>query len=723
MRLGRAFCGLATILVLLSSTASVASTSAGGTQRWESAFGQTGSADSYDVAVSPDGSTVFVTGTDEAGPRGPMRTLAYDAADGELLWSKAYGSSSLPASGSSITVSPDGSRVFAAGLVCSSCPGRLERWLVVAYDAASGEQVWERRRDLPQITRDIAVTPNGAMLLVNSSGYGGNVSALSTSTGEVTWSRDMVEHTDSDDAVAVSPDSSTAYLSATEFEADCSGSDGSFRTWALDVGDGSVRWSTTTLPDQDQLCGQAQSTALSSDGSRVVAAGRRFDGGPAGSVVVSYDAISGERLSTVELGDVDSLGEEGGVILDRTGSVAYLAGNADRTSGDLLVTTGVDLTTGERLWTTHYDSGRSADPEAVRLAPDQSTVYVAGEAVVWCWLDCPTASPTRGEALLLAYDPETGAQRWVMRRQDDGVSAMAAGADGTAVYLAGSFTSALSSARDADDSSPRLTGCGSRCGMSISATNARGGPARIEDRDPSVRFDGWVNRFEADAVGGSYRASRTAGDTFTFETPAGTALRWVARQGPAMGMARVYVDGRARRTVDLFSPTRSSRSLLFDGLEDRRHRVRVEVLGRKSAQSRGAWVAVDAFRVPGRRLVIDETSWLVRYGAWAGRHRSEASGGTLRRTARQGSAMSLTFRGRSVRWVTATGPALGKARVLIDGVGRTVDLYSARPRWRMSLAFTGLGRGEHRVTVKPLGRKNAASRGRTVISDAFVVRP
>jgi hypothetical protein len=84
--------------------------------------------------------------------------------------------------------------------------------------------------------------------------------------------------------------------------------------------------------------------------------------------------------------------------------------------------------------------------------------------------------------------------------------------------------------------------------------------------------------------------------------------------------------------------------------------------------------------------------------------------------------VSLVFRGRRIAWVTATGPAYGRARVVIDGVRHTVDLYRSSQTWRARISYSGLGAGTHRITVKPLGTKNASSKSTDVVVDAFVVR-
>ena len=52
-----------------------------------------------------------------------------------------------------------------------------------------------------------------------------------------------------------------------------------------------------------------------------------------------------------------------------------------------------------------------------------------------------------------------------------------------------------------------------------------------------------------------------------------------------------------------------------------------------------------------------------------------------------------------------------RARVIIDGKSRTVDLYSRNQDWKVAVTFKGLSKGKHRITVTPLGTKNRASTG------------
>lgn len=101
------------------------------------------------------------------------------------------------------------------------------------------------------------------------------------------------------------------------------------------------------------------------------------------------------------------------------------------------------------------------------------------------------------------------------------------------------------------------------------------------------------------ASGGSFAAAERAGSkaTIRFE---GTGIDWVTVTGPNRGRARIWVDGERLRIVDLFSARRTfGVEERIDGLADRAHTLRIEVMGSRSSRSHGRWVTVDRFVVTG----------------------------------------------------------------------------------------------------------------------------
>ncbi len=95
-------------------------------------------------AVSPDGTTVFVSGFVEAFRDRRLvnthfETIAYRAATGARLWASSYQPSGYrrPVA---ITVSPDGARVYVTADTIAPGYGGI-----VAYNARTGRQLWASR--------------------------------------------------------------------------------------------------------------------------------------------------------------------------------------------------------------------------------------------------------------------------------------------------------------------------------------------------------------------------------------------------------------------------------------------------------------------------------------------------------------------------------------------------------------------------------------------------
>src|SRR5215472_1510861 len=124
------------------------------------------------IAVSPDGSAVFVTGTSaRTGHRGHniaahYVTVGYDSATGRQLWTRLFrglGDSAAVA----IAVSPDGRIVFVTGSSVSAT-GR-DDYATIAYSASTGRQLWLRRYSWPlgyAVAMALVVSPDGTTVFV-----------------------------------------------------------------------------------------------------------------------------------------------------------------------------------------------------------------------------------------------------------------------------------------------------------------------------------------------------------------------------------------------------------------------------------------------------------------------------------------------------------------------------------------------------------------------------
>jgi outer membrane protein assembly factor BamB len=192
---------------------------ADGSAIWTSVFpGETNGSRFNEVAVSPDGSTVFGTGGEHRpdGLAGNFATVAFEAVHGEKLW-EARDALTQPNGffgnngASDMKVSRDGSLVIIAGLdpvssgqltVPSSSP-----ILTIAHDASTGEVVWRRSYGGPiegethfyfsLFQGMMGLSPDGRTVVVtaaiNSHNSTGTV-AYDVATGTQRWGVESVEH-------------------------------------------------------------------------------------------------------------------------------------------------------------------------------------------------------------------------------------------------------------------------------------------------------------------------------------------------------------------------------------------------------------------------------------------------------------------------------------------------------------------------------------------------
>jgi hypothetical protein len=169
------------------------------------------------IAVSPDGSKVFISGS--------SGTVAYAAATGAQLWldayKQAYGRSRV-----SLAVSPDSSTVYVTG--GSHAPGSVPHYWTAALDATTGAQVWQATYHGPAGptgagSTDIALSPDGsAVYVTGSAGQANGLNEYATigydaATGRQLWLANYRTATVNDNAtgLAVSPDGSTVYVTGT----------------------------------------------------------------------------------------------------------------------------------------------------------------------------------------------------------------------------------------------------------------------------------------------------------------------------------------------------------------------------------------------------------------------------------------------------------------------------------------------------------------------------
>jgi WD40 repeat protein len=142
------------------------------------------------VAVSPSGKSVFVTGYYEAAASAGYATIAYNATNGKQLWAKRYS----PAGGSdaaySAAVSPSGKTVYVTGGVYGGGGEGSEDYATIAYNAASGAQLWAKRYSPggTSYAHAVAVSPSGKTVYVTGISAGDFATVgLNAVTGAQLW--------------------------------------------------------------------------------------------------------------------------------------------------------------------------------------------------------------------------------------------------------------------------------------------------------------------------------------------------------------------------------------------------------------------------------------------------------------------------------------------------------------------------------------------------------
>ena len=385
----------------------IAYSASSGAQLWARRYtaGGIGHDAPSDVAVSPDGTRVFVTGGTARETSGSdATTIAYTASTGDRLWARRYiGPTNGGAGGSSLTVSSDGSMVFITGSISSGATDD-SNYLTVAYDAATGARRWVSRYDGPDggdsnndYASSIASSPDGSKIFVTGGSYGGVTgSAYATitydaTTGNRLWVKryefKKFDNVNSARAIAVSPDGETVFVTGLSAGED---TDWDYATIAYDAATGTTSWEKRYNGPPGSEMDAASALAVSPDGSKVF--------------------VTGE--SRQELGS-----------------------NYD------YATLAYDATTGHKQWLKRYDGPGNGDDHAYSIAvsPDGSSVFVTGGSGDFS---------AQGDYATLAYDASTGAKRWVERyngpsNEWDRAMSVAVSPDGTRVFVTGaSFNAA-----------------------------------------------------------------------------------------------------------------------------------------------------------------------------------------------------------------------------------------------------------------------------------------
>ena len=373
-----------------------------GVQKWVARYGQAGiTSYAYDIAVNPEGSRIYVVGQQYQLQQGQQFsegvTIAYDSGTGRQLWKATYRLPFANASLEHVAVSPDGTKVYAAGTDTAGGDfgtGNLERYATFAYSASTGTQLWAASHDNPQLQNSVfsmAVDAKGGRVFVGGTG---GIVAYETSTGRQLW-----ERSDLSFSFNIAPDGSKLF----------------------------------TLRPRNGPGG----TILSG----------QFD-------LVAYGTATGVQVWTYPM--PQAFDATPPIVVDPGGERLYVATTQDATGPNDyfqnldVVTMAFKTTSGTLLWSSRYDDSRfvpnEQDASGLAVSRDGKRLYLAARAA--------RLSPSEQGAFdtsTVAYDAADGSQQWIGRYsvspEDTDVPAdpypaahlIGVTPDGTKVILSGSF--------------------------------------------------------------------------------------------------------------------------------------------------------------------------------------------------------------------------------------------------------------------------------------------
>ncbi|WP_163632644.1 S8 family serine peptidase [Microbacterium sp. B35-04] len=357
-------------------------------EQWD-ATGNGGGDEPTGFGMSPDGETLYVAGTSGA----DYLTAAYDGATGERRWeARLDGPGAAYDSLNDLVVSPDGATVYVTGYQ-NVGESQLD-YATVAYDAATGEQRWVARYDDPvsgtDDARGIAVSDDGSTVVITGQSQGENTGltdwgtvAYDAATGEQLWdvlrngSEGMVDIAEN---IAITGD--TVIVAGGVANTD---RQNDWETVAYDLATGEERWA---LGYGEALTDTPQSLALSPDGSTVVVAGNVEGGSSMDYATVAYDVASGEQRWAARYdGTAHGTDIAWDVALTEDGTRAVVTGeSANVDTGWDYLTIAYDMGTGEQIWSAGYDAagaGDGANGVAVDQTADGSRrVFVTGVSTI-----------------------------------------------------------------------------------------------------------------------------------------------------------------------------------------------------------------------------------------------------------------------------------------------------------------------------------------------------
>lgn len=337
------------------------------------------------VAVSPDGAMVFVTGDSYRPGCSNWATVAYDASDGEELWSARYDGAEHWCDGvAGIALSDDGERVFVTGEAQENDAGDI---ITIAYDAADGSELWVARENRPDLGADTAagVATRGANVYVAGTVntrcdesidrcyYNMVVASYDGQTGQRRWIDEYEPAAGTASFVGAFGSAITVGAGNAVYVAGMTVK-GNVETVAYDGATGARTW--VAHSDDDYFPNAIVTTP--DGGTVLVAASSAGENYSEPASLTAYAAANGSELWNVEKGS--DVFADPYVAVSPAGDLVFLV-TLSRNNDDYLVIA-VDSGTGSLVWRARYDvEGRvSGNPRGIVVSADGEEVVVTGDA-------------------------------------------------------------------------------------------------------------------------------------------------------------------------------------------------------------------------------------------------------------------------------------------------------------------------------------------------------
>ena len=419
------------------------------------------------VAMSPRGGEIFVTG-DSSGKtsRSDFLTIAYNAVTGARLWASRYNG---PASGndydSSLAVSPNGSMVFVTGR--SRGAGSADDYATVAYRAATGAQVWVSRYNGPASGNDgassVAVSPSGGAVYVTGESIGQTSAndyatvAYDAATGTRLWVKRYngpANRGDLAKSVAVGPGGAVFVTGRSIGRS--SGMD--YATVAYNGATGARLWVSRYNSPANRFDG-AQFVAVGPGGGKVFVTGESI-GRTSGDdyATVAYSAATGARVWVKRYNGPSNRDDvANSIAVSPGGGTVLVTGTSNSVGLDIFdaqgpgaaavptpdyATVAYRASTGARLWASRYDGpGHGLDfAYSVAIGPNGRRAFVTGFSIV---------AGSGADYATIAYNTASGAQVWVRRysgpaKRSDAGSDLTVSPRGSRVFVTGTSTGTTS---------------------------------------------------------------------------------------------------------------------------------------------------------------------------------------------------------------------------------------------------------------------------------------